>query len=79
MGTSPDRGLTLAAAERLLERRAGPEAAGYARKLREYRYGANGAGLPGPGERRALRRALARAARPFGLIKALRALPPLHF
>ena len=79
MGTSPDRGLTLTEVERLLERRAGPEAAGYARKLREYRYGANGGGLPGRGERRALRRALARAARPFGLIKALRTLPPLHF
>jgi transglutaminase-like putative cysteine protease len=79
MGTSPDRGLTLSEVERLLERRAGPEAAGYARKLREYRYGANGSGLPGRRDRRALRRALARAARPFGLVKALRAVPPLHF
>jgi protein-glutamine gamma-glutamyltransferase len=79
MGSPVDRGLTLKAAERTLERRAGPQAARYARQLREYRYGAPGASLPGAAERRALRRALARAARPFGLLKALRAVPPLHF
>lgn len=79
MGARTDRGLTLSAAERLLERRAGPEAARYATRLREYRYGLPGASLPGPHERRALRRALARAARPFGTLKALRAVPPLHF
>ena len=38
----------------------------------------NGAKLPRPSDRRALRRALARTARPFGRLKALRALPPLH-
>lgn len=79
MGSPVDRGMTLTAAERTLERRAGPDAARYARKLSDFRYGAPGASLPGPAERRALRRALARAARPFGLVKALRAVPPLHF
>jgi hypothetical protein len=74
----PD-GATLTAVERTLERRAGPDAGRYARQLREYRYGGNGASLPRGRDRRALRRALARSARPFGMLKALRALPPLHF
>ncbi|HEX6460946.1 MAG TPA: transglutaminaseTgpA domain-containing protein [Thermoleophilaceae bacterium] len=79
MGARTDRGLTLTGAERMLERRAGPDAARFATRLREYRYGLPGARLPGPHERRALRRALARGARPFGALKALKALPPLHF
>ncbi len=79
MGARTDRGLTLTAAERLLTRRAGPEAARYATLLRDYRYGLPGATLPGSHERRALRRALARARRPFGVLRALRTVPPLHF
>jgi protein-glutamine gamma-glutamyltransferase len=76
---SPVRGsTTLIAVERVLERRAGPDAAGYARRLREYRYGAEGADLPDAHQRRALRRALARTVGPFGRLKALRALPPVH-
>jgi transglutaminase-like putative cysteine protease len=72
-------GATLTAVERTLERRAGADAGRYARQLREYRYGGNGASLPRRRDRRALRRALARTARPFGMLKAMRALPPLHF
>jgi len=79
LGNPVPAGATLTSVERTLERRAGPDAGRYARKLREYRYGGNGATLPGRHDRRALRRALARTARPFGLLKALRALPPLHF
>jgi hypothetical protein len=55
---------------------AGPEAVNYARLLREYRYGPNGARLPGRHERRALRRSLAVMGGPLGRLKALRALPP---
>jgi transglutaminase-like putative cysteine protease len=79
MGNPVKAGATLTTVEQTLGRRAGPEAARYARKLREYRYGGNGATLPHGKERRALRRALARTAHPFGRLKALRALPPLHF
>jgi hypothetical protein len=78
IGNPVKSGSTLITVERTLESRAGPEAGSYARKLREYRYGGNGATLPRAGDRRALRRALARTARPFGMLKALRALPPLH-
>ena len=69
-------GTTLASLEKRLQTAAGPDAVSYARRLREQRYGAGEAELPGPSERRALRRALARAAGPFGRLKALRALPP---
>jgi transglutaminase-like putative cysteine protease len=79
LGNPVPAGATLTAVERTLERRAGPEAGRYARQLREYRYGGNGATLPRARDRRALRRALARTARPFGMLKALRALPPVHF
>jgi transglutaminase-like putative cysteine protease len=78
IGNPVKEGSTLVTVERTLEQRAGPQASGYARKLREYRYGGNGETLPRPSDRRALRRALARTARPFGRLKALRALPPLH-
>jgi hypothetical protein len=78
MGNPVKSGATLVTVERTLRRRAGPEAASYARKLREYRYGGNGATLPRHKDRRALRRALARTAQPFGRLKALLALPPVH-
>jgi protein-glutamine gamma-glutamyltransferase len=67
---------TLALLERRLRTVAGPEAVNYARLLREYRYGPNGASLPGRRERRALRRSLAVMGGPLGRLKALRALPP---
>jgi hypothetical protein len=74
---SPVRdGTTLIGVERILRRRAGPEAGDYARRLREYRYGAAGAKLPGGHDRRALRKALAHR---MGRLRAFRALPPLHF
>jgi transglutaminase-like putative cysteine protease len=79
LGNPVPDGATLTGVERTLERRAGADAGRYARQLREYRYGGNGASLPRAKDRRALRRALARTARPFGRLKALRALPPLHF
>jgi hypothetical protein len=79
MGNPVPDGATLTAVERTLERRAGPDAGGYVRALRDYRFGGNGATLPRARQRRALRRALARTAHPFGRLKALRALPPLHF
>jgi transglutaminase-like putative cysteine protease len=79
LGNPPLPGATLTSMESALQRRAGPDAAGYARRLREYRYGSGGATLPRARDRRALRRALARSARPFGRLKALLALPPLHF
>ena len=78
IGNPVKSGSTLITVERTLESRAGPEAGGYVRKLREYRYGGNGATLPRASDRRRLRRALARTAQPFGWLKALRALPPLH-
>src|SRR6185503_8172096 len=76
IGNPVKSGSTLITVERTLESRAGPEAGGYVRKLREYRYGGNGATLPRASDRRRLRRALARTAQPFGWLKALRALPP---
>jgi protein-glutamine gamma-glutamyltransferase len=77
LGSPLAAGATLTTLESTLQR-AGPDAARYARLLREYRYGPNGAALPRARDRRALRKALARTARPFGRLKALRALPPLH-
>jgi hypothetical protein len=68
---------TLALLERRLRTVAGPEAVRYARALREYRYGPNGAEVPGPRDRRALRRSLARMGGALGWLKALRALPPV--
>jgi len=67
---------TLALLERRLRTMAGPEAVKYARLLREYRYGPNGAQLPSRHERRALRRSLAVMGGPMGRLKALLALPP---
>jgi protein-glutamine gamma-glutamyltransferase len=67
---------TLALLERRLRTVAGPEAVNYARLLREYRFGPNGATLPGRRDRRALRRSLAMMGGPLGRLKALRALPP---
>jgi transglutaminase-like putative cysteine protease len=78
LGYPVGNGATLLTVERLLERRAGFPAADYVRRLRDHRYGGNGAVLPGRRERRLLRRALAATVRPFGRLKALRALPPAH-
>jgi hypothetical protein len=79
LGNPLPQGATLRTVENMLEKRAGRDAGRYARLLREYRYGANGTALPRRKDRRRLRHALARTARPFGMLKALRALPPVHF
>jgi transglutaminase-like putative cysteine protease len=76
MGMIVAPGTTLALLERRLRTIAGPEAMNYARLLREYRYGPNGAALPTRHDRRALRRSLAGIGGPLGRLKALRALPP---
>ena len=76
IGMAVAPGTTLAALERRLRTAAGPDAMRYVSRLREYRYGPEGATLPSRRDRRALRRALARSAGPLGRIRALRALPP---
>jgi transglutaminase-like putative cysteine protease len=79
LGNPVPPGATLTAVEKILEQRGGRDAGRYARLLREHRYGSAGTALPRRRDRRRLRRALARTARPLGMLKALRALPPLHF
>ncbi|MGH2889769.1 MAG: transglutaminase-like domain-containing protein, partial [Solirubrobacteraceae bacterium] len=71
-----DASVTLATLERRLA--ASPDAAAYVRALRLARYGAPDAGWAGPnsGQRRALRRELARGLGPGGALRALWALPP---
>jgi transglutaminase-like putative cysteine protease len=54
-------GTTLLELEKRMERIGGPDAAGYAHRLRRRRYGGNGESPPGRSERRALRRTLAAA------------------
>ena len=69
---------TLLALEGRLARSAGPDSAAYVRALREHRFGANGAALPGGAERRALRRELVHRR---GLVRRLSgwlALPPFR-
>jgi transglutaminase-like putative cysteine protease len=69
-------GTTLSAIERRLARLAGPNAAGYAARLRAHRYEADSPGPPDRVARRALRTALARAAGRNGRLRALMAIPP---
>jgi hypothetical protein len=59
LGLEVDPRTTLFALEQRLERLGGPEAAAYARNLRERRFGSNGHGAPGRAERRLLRRIMA--------------------
>ena len=54
-------GTTLLELEKRMQRIGGPEAAGYAQRLRRRRFGGNGEPPPGRSERRALRRTLAGA------------------
>ncbi|HUA73298.1 MAG TPA: transglutaminase-like domain-containing protein [Solirubrobacteraceae bacterium] len=79
LGVPLAAGVTLYELERQLLRSHGPDAGAYARLLRERRYGppahaAHASG--GAGERRRLRRALARGRGPLGRVRALLALPP---
>ncbi len=76
IGSPLPPGATLLEAEGLLDRFAGPDAARYAALLRDERYGSPGSPPPGVDERRALRRALARAAGRRSLLRVLRAIPP---
>jgi hypothetical protein len=69
-------GATLLEAEGLLRGFAGTEAAAYAARLRDGRYRHPGSAPPGIHERRALRRALYRAAGRRSLVRVLVAVPP---
>ncbi len=76
IGSALPPGATLLRAEDLLERLAGTDAARYAARLREERYGPPGSAPPGVDERRALRRALAKAGGRRSLLRVLLAIPP---
>jgi transglutaminase-like putative cysteine protease len=67
---------TLLALERRLLRAAGPESAGYARRLREHRYDPRAPRAPGPSERRALRRELSARGGLLARLRGLFAIPP---
>ncbi|MEX2196338.1 MAG: transglutaminaseTgpA domain-containing protein [Thermoleophilaceae bacterium] len=69
---------TLLALERRLARAVGPCSAAYVRALRDVRYGGNGAVLPGPAQRRALRGELARRRGLLGRLRGWAALPPFR-
>jgi transglutaminase-like putative cysteine protease len=69
-------GTTLLRAEERLAQFAGPGAARYAARLRNRRYRDPGAAPPGVSERRALRRALLRAAGRRRALRVLLAIPP---
>jgi hypothetical protein len=69
-------GTTLSAIERRLARLAGPDAAGYAARLRAHRYEPLPPDPPDRSARRALRGALAAAAGRYGRLRALMAIPP---
>jgi len=68
--------VTLAELEPRLAAAAGPPAAGYARRLREWRFSAHPAAAPSRLERRELRRSLTAGHGPIGRARGLWALPP---
>ncbi len=76
IGSPLPPGATLLRAEGLLEDLAGTDASRYAARLRDERYGTRGSAPPGVGERRTLRRALARSAGRRSLLRVLLAIPP---
>jgi transglutaminase-like putative cysteine protease len=76
LGSPLPPGTTLLRAEGELEELAGAPAAGYAATLRDRRYRHPDSEPPGVAERRALRRALLRAAGWRSLLPVLRAIPP---
>jgi transglutaminase-like putative cysteine protease len=76
IGSPLPPGSTLLRAEDLLEGFAGTDAAAYAARLRDGRYRRSGEAPPGIHERRALRRALLRAAGRRSLLRVLLAIPP---
>jgi transglutaminase-like putative cysteine protease len=80
LGLDVAPGTTLYALEQRLTRLGGPEAAGYARRLRERRFGDAGEPPPGRADRRRLRHALAKGTGAGALVRFRLALPdnPLH-
>jgi transglutaminase-like putative cysteine protease len=76
LGSPLPPGATLHRAQDLLRKLAGPDAASYASDLENRRYRDPGAAPPRVSERRALRRAMLRAAGPRATLTVLRALPP---
>jgi protein-glutamine gamma-glutamyltransferase len=76
LGWTVPGGTTLSGIERRLARLAGPDAAGYAARLRAHRYEARPPDPPDRLARRALRGALAAAAGRYGRLRALMAIPP---
>jgi transglutaminase-like putative cysteine protease len=75
LGLACEPGTTLLVLEERLGRLGGPEAAAYARTLRERRFGANGHAAPGRAEKRKLRRQLAAAVEAGPLTRLQLALP----
>jgi hypothetical protein len=76
VGSPLPPGTTLRGAQELLDRFAGPAAAGYAASLEDRRYRDPSLAPPGVAERRALRRALLRAMGPRFVLRVLLAVPP---
>lgn len=75
-GRAPSPGATLLSIQNHLGRAVGPDAARYAAKLRDNRYGPRRRARPGPAERSSFRWELARRSGPLGWWRALRAIPP---
>ena len=76
LGWEVPPGVTLLQIERDVGGLAGPNVAAYVAGLRANRFGPHRRRRPGPGERRALRRALARGRGPRARLRALLAIPP---
>ncbi len=76
IGSPLPPGATLLRAEDQLAAFAGTDAAAYAARLRDRRYGPAGSAPPGIHERRALRRALLEATGRRSLLRVLLAIPP---
>ena len=74
-GKGAASGMTLLDLERDL-RPSGPRAAGYVARLRANRFAPGRPRRPGPSERRALRKALAKGGGPLRRLRVLRAIPP---
>ncbi len=76
LGWSVPNEVTLLGIEQRFRRRGRRDAAGYAAGLRAHRYTPRHPAPPGPGERRALRRALAAGGGLRGWLRSLIAIPP---
>ena len=78
-GAHAPPGTTLRQLELRLEHAAGPDAARYARMLRDRRFGAHSGPAPDGAARRALRRGLTRGRGPWARVAAWAAMPPVSF